>query len=154
MSGTTHDGSTHRSHKRPTATHGPETGKAKHHVYQSKYTISGANKIAGLKGFSCTLTDDFSGRAWTAAELRRKCFDDLHKLWYVLYKERNALLTHMAKSKRVSDREKTVAANLRLRKVKTSMSMILAVLGERQKAFKESRQGIRENITWVPRNEL
>ncbi|KAF5725579.1 39S ribosomal protein L47 mitochondrial [Tripterygium wilfordii] len=68
------------------------------------------------------------GRSWKATELRLKSWDDLHKLWYVLLKEKNMLMTQ---------RQMLHAQNLRfpnperIPKVRKSMCRIKHVLTER-----------------------
>ncbi|CAN4086133.1 unnamed protein product [Withania somnifera] len=68
------------------------------------------------------------GRGWKASELRLKSWDDLQKLWYVLLKEKNMLMTQ---------RQMLNAQNLRfpnperISKVRKSMCRIKHVLTER-----------------------
>ncbi|XVF09237.1 hypothetical protein REPUB_Repub07fG0074900 [Reevesia pubescens] len=68
------------------------------------------------------------GRSWKASELRLKSWDDLNKLWYVLLKEKNMLMTQ---------RQMLHAQNLRfpnperIPKVRKSMCRIKQVLTER-----------------------
>mmetsp|Transcript_6183 Transcript_6183/g.9323 ORF Transcript_6183/g.9323 Transcript_6183/m.9323 type:complete len:150 (-) Transcript_6183:133-582(-) len=73
-----------------------------------------------------------TGREWTVPDLRRKSYDDLHKLWYVLYKERNLLLT-MREAIRRAQRPITSAEESRYIKVKRSMAGIKIVIKERKK---------------------
>ena len=69
------------------------------------------------------------GRQWTVRELRRKSFDDLHKLWWVLYKEKNMLLTE----KYLCERNNLKFPQpFRYIKVKRSMKAIRVVLNERK----------------------
>ena len=75
------------------------------------------------------------GRAWTASDLRRKSFDDLHKLWFVLYKERNLLLSERERIRR-NQRPITPKEETRYIKVKRSMAAIKLVLRERSKIRK------------------
>ncbi|XP_024544510.1 39S ribosomal protein L47, mitochondrial [Selaginella moellendorffii] len=57
---------------------------------------------------------DYCGRSWRTEELRIKSWDDLHKLWYVLYIEKNMLLSQvlMLKSQNIK-----IAARDRIDKV-------------------------------------
>lgn len=61
-----------------------------------------------------------------------KDFNDLHKLWFVLYKERNLLLTAKQKLRR-NQRPMTGSEEFRYIKVKRSMAGIKHVLKERKK---------------------
>ena len=70
------------------------------------------------------------GRPWSVQELRRKSYEDLHKLWYVLYMERNMLLTERQLSRR---RQLYFPQPQRLVKVRKSMGAIKQVLGERKR---------------------
>ena len=80
------------------------------------------------------------GREWTVKELRRKSFDDLHKLWYVLYKEKNMLLTekHLSNANSLKFPQPH-----RWTKVKKSMKAIRVVLGERKRERKAEKAAAR-----------
>ncbi|CAM8897778.1 unnamed protein product [Rhodiola kirilowii] len=77
------------------------------------------------------------GRSWKASELRLKSWDDLHKLWYVLLKEKNMLMTqrqmHQAQNLRFLNPE-------RLPKVRKSMCRLKHVLTERAIADPDPRR--------------
>merc|ERR1711879_272334 len=70
-----------------------------------------------------------SGDPWPAVLLRMQSFEDLHKLWYVLLKEKNFLITeqHEARQQRVRWKH-----HGRLKKVKLSMKRILTVITRRK----------------------
>ncbi|KAL2466919.1 ribosomal protein L29 family protein [Abeliophyllum distichum] len=78
--------------------------------------------IASTRHTCCT------GRSWKAPELRLKSWDDLNKLWYVLLKEKNMLMTQHqmlnAQNLRFPNPE-------RIPKVRKSMCRIKHVLTER-----------------------
>lgn len=75
-----------------------------------------------------------AGRDWKAKELRNKNFEDLHKLWYVLLKERNMLHTQ---KELMRSEGKRMAKPHRIRLVRKSMARIKAVLWERALAEKD-----------------
>jgi len=90
------------------------------------------------------------GRAWSAAELRRKSFDDLVKLWHVLYKERNVLLTEQGRARRFRRR---MRAPIRRWMVRKSMSRIKFILSERRIAYKAARLASAQAALDIPEEE-
>ncbi|RYG97709.1 hypothetical protein EON65_52450 [archaeon] len=62
----------------------------------------------------------------------KQSFEDLQKLWYVLYKERNLLLTSKMRARRALN-PPTPDDEARYMKVKRSMAAIKHVIGERRR---------------------
>eukprot|EP01035_Chromulina_nebulosa_P019538 gene19538-25436_t len=86
------------------------------------------------------------GRGWTAPDLRRKSFEDLQKLWYVLYKEKNLLLSEKEKRRRMV-RPTTRDDEARYISVKRSMAAIKFVLSERKKIDLLIKKDKEEHLT-------
>merc|ERR1712060_562122 len=70
-----------------------------------------------------------SGDPWPAVLLRLKSFEDMHKLWYVLLKEKNYLLAEQHEARQQKIRWKHHG---RLKMVKLGMKRILTVLTRRE----------------------
>ncbi|XP_037530543.1 39S ribosomal protein L47, mitochondrial [Nematolebias whitei] len=79
-----------------------------------------------------------SGAPWTTKQLRAKSSDDLHKLWYVLLKERNMLLTLEQESKR---QRLPMPSPERLKKIERSMTRLDMVVIERETALRLLQTG-------------
>ena len=57
------------------------------------------------------------GKPWATEDLKKKSFEDLHKLWFVLVKERNLLLTEVLRWKIRPELIKEFGISIRLKKV-------------------------------------
>ncbi|XP_050315181.1 39S ribosomal protein L47, mitochondrial-like [Anthonomus grandis grandis] len=79
-----------------------------------------------------------SGRSWTKDEMRLKSNSDLHKLWYVLLKEKNMLLTMEEECK---DQTMLFPSPERIDKVEESMENLEEVIRERNRAYHELETG-------------
>ncbi|XP_008328087.1 large ribosomal subunit protein uL29m [Cynoglossus semilaevis] len=79
-----------------------------------------------------------SGDSWTAAHLRTKSNEDLHKLWYVLLKEKNMLLTIEQEAKR---QRLQMPSPERLRKIELSILRLESVAHERETALRLLQTG-------------
>lgn len=78
-----------------------------------------------------------TGRAWHLDELRIKSNDDLHKLWYVLLREKNSIMSDSVFYRRLTGNELN---ENRILAVEKSMAKLKQVLCERKKvreAYKE-----------------
>ena len=96
---------------------------------------------------------DEIGRAWKSSELRLKSYDDLHKLWYVLLKEKNLLLTEKYDCK---SRNVVMPHPERLHKVKLSMKRLKGVLAERKVEYdklKSAGEMVEERAAVKPKFE-
>jgi large subunit ribosomal protein L47 len=94
-----------------------------------------------------------SGRAWKVTELRRKSHSDLQKLWFVLYKERNMLLTMKRVAKLMNGK---MHHPERMKKVAQSMARIKTIVRERQLEAQQlakaefARNKALNNYQWPP----
>jgi len=77
---------------------------------------------------------DIQSRAWTTAELRRKLFEDLHQLWYLVLKERNVLAREVRLADAINERNTHVHDQVD-EKLLLTQKRIKQVLLERQTAF-------------------
>ncbi|XP_037624859.1 39S ribosomal protein L47, mitochondrial [Sebastes umbrosus] len=79
-----------------------------------------------------------SGAPWTAKQLRTKSNEDLHKLWYVLLKEKNMLLTLEQEARR---QRVQMPSPERTRKVERSMIRLETIVQERETALRLLQTG-------------
>lgn len=79
------------------------------------------------------------GREWRKDELRLKSNSDLHKLWFVLLKERNMLLTMEEAFK---DKMAPMPNPERMDKVELSMEHLEEVVRERNRAYWQLEVGV------------
>ncbi|XP_058801495.1 large ribosomal subunit protein uL29m [Phymastichus coffea] len=79
-----------------------------------------------------------TGRSWKKDELRIKSNEDLHKLWYVLLKERNMLMTM---EHAYNEAYELFPSPERIDKVLDSMDNLEAVVRERNEAYYQLETG-------------
>ncbi|CAK7231930.1 54S ribosomal protein L4 mitochondrial [Sporothrix bragantina] len=82
--------------------------------------------------------DAAHGRSWTAEELRRKSWDDLHRLWWVCVKERNRIATASVARKHFDLGFGSYESDERDRVVRETMARIKHVLTERFYAWEDA----------------
>uniref|UniRef100_M8BTW9 Large ribosomal subunit protein uL29m n=1 Tax=Aegilops tauschii TaxID=37682 RepID=M8BTW9_AEGTA len=97
--------------------------------------IAGPDSFTEVLDYGVELLN--AGRGWKASELRLKSWDDLHKLWYVLLKEKNML---MSQRQMLASESMRFPNPERISKVRRSMCRIKHVLTERAIADPDPRR--------------
>ncbi|CAK9298778.1 unnamed protein product [Gordionus sp. m RMFG-2023] len=96
-------------------------------------------------------TDIKHGKSWLKEDLRIKSNQDLHKLWFILYKEKNMLLTMQSECKRIN---KLFASPERIDKVEESMANLENVVQERNNSLSQLEKGTKIDregkVLWHP----
>lgn len=111
-------------------------------IVYPKATTGTVNDLYSLTGFQAdTRKLGQTGRPWRAEELRLKNHDDLHKLWYVLLKEKNKLKSDFLMSKQLGQ---MFYGHSDLLKVKLSMARLLTIVNERKKLRNEYRKHLED----------
>ncbi|CAI5755884.1 unnamed protein product [Candida verbasci] len=89
---------------------------------------------------------DLDSRGWTSAELRRKSFEDLHKIWYLCLKERNILAREVRTGESIGMMDFSRFNSIDIKLIKTQ-KRIKQVLLERQIAYERSQIDFTEEKT-------
>ncbi|XP_029826016.1 39S ribosomal protein L47, mitochondrial [Ixodes scapularis] len=92
-----------------------------------------------------------SGKSWSTDELRIKSNSDLHKLWYVLLKELNMLLTMEEAAKEACE---YFPSPERIDKVRESMDNLETVVRERNEAYFLLETGETGEQPWILRENI
>lgn len=82
--------------------------------------------------------------------MRLKSNEDLHKLWYVLLKEKNMVETNKL---RLRKSRGTAPRSAKLNKVKQSMARLLTVMSERKKLRETYRRRLEDEYVEKKRQE-
>ncbi|WAR60518.1 hypothetical protein PtB15_9B457 [Puccinia triticina] len=92
---------------------------------------------------------------WSVAQLRRKSFEDLQALWFILLKERNILLVQRTEARRIFGRlvdpsnpgEPLSTIRRQIKAVQYSMRNIKVTVSERRKAIDLRRHFLQNHIS-------
>ncbi|KIJ64451.1 hypothetical protein HYDPIDRAFT_90267 [Hydnomerulius pinastri MD-312] len=99
-----------------------------------KKEVNGVVKYETLEPVDDTVQ---SGEPWSAAELRRKSFKDLHTLWYVLLRERNLLASQKEEARRASIVPGALAFAPMDKMCRKSMARLKFVINERRLQYEK-----------------